>query len=984
MNSFSFLAATRHVVWLTSLTLLACGGSDDNKNPSNRSASTGDMSDMSPSTDLGRDDAGADTGDEPDATSFDPMGDEDGDGLTNQEELEGWMISVDRVGLGMATAMLVTSDPDKADTDGDGLSDRQEYQKTDPNRADTDGDGVSDFDEVNVYLSIATSVDTDGDSVSGNTSNPQLWDGDEITKWGTSPSLADTDGDNRTDFDEIINNATNPLVAEVPLVDVSFVGDIDIRLDVSYENGEVADQSFGSSYASTQSESQSRTSGTAITNSVEHTRAISLEVESGWPPSATVNVSRSTTTGYSNESSSSLTTDAAQSAQREYQRAQSFSRQYSESVSQGSLSMGMMISNPSSIAYTLTNLTVAVYQWDRDTQQFKTVGTMTPDSLTGVNLSPNSQIPAPIQVSADHVNADLVREFLKKPTSLTFAVSNFDMENSEGLNYVFLDEVTQARTGRIMIDYGDGRVDDFRVATNVRRNEDGSLAGVKLSTVLTDYLDIPYETQDWVPTDTAGPLADKAGTKVLTRLRDVENTAMGEPTGFWVVFSDIADLQGSYKDFDDTVLQRGETLFIAYLRDADGDGVYDREEDFYQTSDQDEDSDDDMISDFEEAKVGWMAGAGLDASLGYPRQVFSDPATTDADEDGLDDFAERMAGTDPYNPDTDQDTIPDGVDSSPLDGSNEPPVIALTGDLSQDPVVRLTGSVTDLADAISGVSIDWGDGQVVQLTQGFDAVDVSHAYFVPGPYTITITATDERMASDSVQIPITTTTPYAMAYFPIENGQVYDAIGQRSAVVWLASGRSSAYGFDRFNLDNQSLEFYKSPDNDSFTYAYLSNFGTIPLDNFSIAFWGDGGGNQSSVIMTQPQRFKIKPDGSRSICLELGEVGGGILPVCTTGASAGFGWNFYAITKQGDDIKIYVNGVLDVQTIRANIPSQSCQALFFNGDNQTSGCESQPNASHDNEQAFINGYRLDDLRIFERTLTASDVSTLYGERGYMP
>lgn len=57
--------------------------------------------------------------------------DRDGDGLTDVEELK----------LG--------TNPDKIDTDNDGLTDHFEVNvlKTDPKRADSDGDGISDWNE---------------------------------------------------------------------------------------------------------------------------------------------------------------------------------------------------------------------------------------------------------------------------------------------------------------------------------------------------------------------------------------------------------------------------------------------------------------------------------------------------------------------------------------------------------------------------------------------------------------------------------------------------------------------------------------------------------------------------------------------------------------------------------------------------------------------------------------------------------------------
>lgn len=54
------------------------------------------------------------------------------------------------------------SDPN--DEDGDGLSNEEEAaHKTDPSSRDTDGDGLSDGDEVNIYKTDPTKVDTDGD-----------------------------------------------------------------------------------------------------------------------------------------------------------------------------------------------------------------------------------------------------------------------------------------------------------------------------------------------------------------------------------------------------------------------------------------------------------------------------------------------------------------------------------------------------------------------------------------------------------------------------------------------------------------------------------------------------------------------------------------------------------------------------------------------------------------------------------------------------
>lgn len=81
------------------------------------------------------------------------------------------------------------------DSDGDGLTNLQEYQHgTDPHKADTDGDGLSDGEEVALHTN-PLNADSDGDGLS---------DFEEIHGViPTNPLLADTDGDGVNDKEEI-------------------------------------------------------------------------------------------------------------------------------------------------------------------------------------------------------------------------------------------------------------------------------------------------------------------------------------------------------------------------------------------------------------------------------------------------------------------------------------------------------------------------------------------------------------------------------------------------------------------------------------------------------------------------------------------------------------------------------------------------------------------------------------------------------------
>lgn len=141
------------------------------------------------------------------------LADTDGDGRTDGQEVKG----------------DPTSNPLLADTDGDGLSDGDEVNthKTDPNKTDSDGDTLSDADEINTHNTDPNEKDSDGDGRDDNeelngspttdpnnpdTDNDGINDGDELTGTpATDPNNEDTDGDTIKDGDEVNGTpATDP------------------------------------------------------------------------------------------------------------------------------------------------------------------------------------------------------------------------------------------------------------------------------------------------------------------------------------------------------------------------------------------------------------------------------------------------------------------------------------------------------------------------------------------------------------------------------------------------------------------------------------------------------------------------------------------------------------------------------------------------------------------------------------------------------
>ncbi len=146
----------------------------------------------------------------------------------------------------------------------------------------------------------------------------------------------------------------------------------------------------------------------------------------------------------------------------------------------------------------------------------------------------------------------------------------------------------------------------------------------------------------------------------------------GDAEGLWIVYVKREDQSAPDLPFDEIRLFAGDEVRLVYIRDIDGDGLMAREEAIYGTGDVDAgsvDSDDDGLTDFQEVKVGWEVTVAYND--GSPKtasyRVTSVPTESDADGDTLTDPQERSLGTDPNNPDTDDDGLSDGCELQPLD-----------------------------------------------------------------------------------------------------------------------------------------------------------------------------------------------------------------------------------------------------------------------------------------------------------------------------
>jgi len=592
-----------------------------------------------------------------------PAADTDGDGLPDKEELTGWVVTILRSN-GTTVTRAVTSDPFTPDTDGDGLSDDIEHRiASDPRDTDTDGDGMGDAEEALDWHCNPAAQDTDNDGLS---------DGAEINLYQTSPILADTDGDALTDDYEVLATNLNPRVADLPRPKI-VVGDVDLQLDVRF----TATNALGTTeletknVSSTLSQSETQTYQNSDTNTNAWFAKSSVTIGYNTSPlKAGFSGSFTVEGGYSQENTSTFTRESSSATQEVYAESLTSSKTVDKTttvtreVRGASLAAQVTIDSLGSIAFTLSNLEITVLQQDPNAPWiFTPVATIGPEGPSSVySLGPLVSEKGPFRFSSRNVFPSLVEDLMRAPRGIMFKISNFDITDEFGRNFAFASQEINDRTAPVVIDYGPNRgTVRFRVATSSPFDADGRQTGLLLTEALAEILHIDVQT---------------AVIDGVTRVVAVKDNSTGE----WVE-NDLAGNMGwvvinasgidPNLNFEDIRLSAGQGVTLAYTKDEDQDGVYAREEYMYGTYDADPDpaggpdtvdptdSDGDGIGDFDEIKTGWAVHVvGRE-----PYKAFSHPAQADTDGDGLTDAEEKdVWGTDPRLRDTDGDGLSDAVE----------------------------------------------------------------------------------------------------------------------------------------------------------------------------------------------------------------------------------------------------------------------------------------------------------------------------------
>jgi len=450
-------------------------------------------------------------------------------------------------------------------------------------------------------------------------------------------------------------------------------------------SGEQSSTEVSTSLQQSRSQSFSRSNSVVNATSVTKSQSLTASAQANYPWGASMKVEGtvSRTENSMTERTSSWSRSSAQSSQAAYARGLAESRREDTTIESGILAAQIMIRNEGRRTFKVSDVVVTALRPSSlyPTELTSVASLELPEAANELVLGEGEEA-GPFRVEAE-ISANTAMKLMANPSGIVFQVASRRLTDFERQDFAFsIGEQTYNRTASIVIDYGDAReVETYRVATNARRSTRGEPAGIGLREALEEILGmepgVDFETET------------RNGRQVLTGLRGVRVSAPSQsgPARFWAVMAssnedpdvpDSAEGRILKASFDEIRLHKRDKLYLAYVQDADRDGLFAREEYLYGSFDDSarvppgapaaitaQDSDGDGLTDFEEIREGWWV-ASPTAPYDERPQVFPDPTSVDADQDGLSDPEERELGTDPKAPDTDGDGISDADDPNPL------------------------------------------------------------------------------------------------------------------------------------------------------------------------------------------------------------------------------------------------------------------------------------------------------------------------------
>jgi hypothetical protein len=693
--------------------------------------------------------------------------DTDGDGFADWFEMLGWQMTIEFED-GTRVQGYVTSDPYNPDTDGDGMTDGEENAHSmDPRTDDTDADRVLDMEEWYEYRSNPCDQDSDDDGFA-----------DETEKYfGTSLILADTDGDQWDDREELLYRNRNPRLSDLPLPQIK-VGEVALYVKETYsytdeqgtEHSTTHDSSSALSQSTSQARSTSDTRASELTDAYSQKLTTEFELGSGSPVSAGFKIGAEVGFEHTRQRSYSSTVSQAseESASHSYQQGVSESLAFSErrsvtrEIDDADVTVDVTISNLGDVAFSLSNLELSALIRDPLQRRDMPLGTLLSERALSSGEDPVYNLGAldidrgPFIFKDLQAFPNIVQELQRSPRNVVIRISNYDITDESGRNFAFSSQDVNDRTAGLVIDYGNGNVESYRVATTGKFDFQGIALGITMRHALEAIIGlarVPGEDQPLAPTadldepaicDTYGVTLDNVGVERLSRVRGVQTSLdTSDPKKrFWVIIT--PQIIPDDTDFDEILLQAGQNYALAYVQDIDEDGLYASTEFVYGSSDENPDTDGDGLGDFDEARTGWVVELP-----GHEYQVFSSPRLADSDGDGLDDLREMEIASDPRKQDTDEDGV---EDTAELEGYQVNLFTFWSGQ-SLDPT-DITPYTTLSIVTVDGVVLTTAEGDDEQVIAVGTTVDPGRVIIRPGPDHILDTepGPNDEVRADSVVV----------------------------------------------------------------------------------------------------------------------------------------------------------------------------------------------------------------------------------------
>lgn len=452
-----------------------------------------------------------------------------------------------------------TSVPESVDTDGDGLSDRDELllYKTSPLLADTDGDGWSDYAEV-----IDFAFDPEHAPYRF---NPRIADLPELAIVFTSPPLLTIE---MTDANGEEWSVQTTRTSENSLTVTTSVGTTDRRSDTISTPTEVVEEE---QVSETIAVTPTGDAGDETSRDAGSDAAVDAEEpndDDGKKPSVerpeldvtrdlTVTRTRAVATGYEPSSTveTAITLTDAQAAQyvEAIELAESYARSHDVTAISGRLLITGTIENRGNIAFRVINLLLSATMVN-DTPAITPVGNLHLDAEQYSDFQPFALAPGEVTAPLNFVRFDLALEaaeaIFRNAEALLIQLGVFEIDDATGRAFAFTIGEARAKTALIMIDYGGRRPNEWhQVATKA----DPSRTSVPIREALEDILRIPVEAS-WATG--------------LTTLRNVGPgrwaLSIDSDNGSGIVTTRTFDSMVEPYDFDAIELFAGDTLRLVY------------------------------------------------------------------------------------------------------------------------------------------------------------------------------------------------------------------------------------------------------------------------------------------------------------------------------------------------------------------------------------------------------------------------------------